>query len=99
MLEADEGTAWLRVNLSDIDERWRLERARESGTDMLTARVPEAGLTVGLSREVYGACSSMRTGLRQIVAEAAWENGYPIRPDESTMGKPHDGGRVVPLRG
>ncbi|MFI5493611.1 hypothetical protein [Actinoplanes sp. NPDC051859] len=68
LLERDWSTSSLRDRMRRTPSSRRLPK--ESGIDMLTAAVPGTGMTVGLSRRVYAACSAL-LGLETDLARRA----------------------------
>ncbi|MGW3890456.1 hypothetical protein ACWD69_17340 [Micromonospora chokoriensis] len=71
LLERDSSTLIVRERVRSDPSSAR-QLSRQSGIDMLTATVPGAGMTVGLSRRVYAACSALLANQR-ILAERAEE--------------------------
>lgn len=57
LLEMDDSTAELRQRLRQTADHRAVRRYE--GIDMLTASVPGSGMTVGLSRRLYAACTSV----------------------------------------
>ncbi|WBC05348.1 hypothetical protein [Micromonospora sp. WMMA1976] len=58
LIESDQSSASLRSRLVDLPQR-SAELAAQVGVDMLTAELPGAGISVGMSRRLYAACQSL----------------------------------------
>ncbi|MEV4830538.1 hypothetical protein AB0K25_19720 [Micromonospora sp. NPDC049257] len=58
LIESDQSSTLLRSRLVDLRQR-SAELAAQVGVDMLTAELPGAGISVGMSRRLYAACQSL----------------------------------------
>jgi hypothetical protein len=76
-LEFDTSTRAVRDELADLNSvEWLARRTLgRQVVDMLAASVPGTGLSLGLSRRLYGACSGIAAELRRIASAADEELG------------------------
>ncbi|WP_444951043.1 hypothetical protein [Micromonospora ureilytica] len=81
LLDRDPSTLLVRERVRN-DPSTARQLPRQSGIDMLTATVPGAGMTVGLSRRVYAACNALLANQR-VLAERAEEEADEAAASDS----------------